>query len=30
MEAVWEHDWMQEWIQGAEDEQWVIEQFEVA
>ena len=30
MQAVWEHDWMQEWIQGAEDEQWVIEQFEVA
>jgi len=30
MEAVWEHAWMQEWIQGAEDEQWVIEQFEVA
>ena len=30
MQAIWEHDWMQEWIQGAEDEQWVIEQFEVA
>ena len=30
MQAVWEHDWMQEWINSAEDEQWVIEQFEVA
>jgi glutathione S-transferase len=30
MQAVWEHDWMQEWIQAAVDEQWVIEQFEVA
>ena len=30
MQAIWEHDWMQEWVQGAEDEQWVIEQFEVA
>ena len=30
MQAIWEHDWMQEWIQAAEDEQWVIEQFEVA
>jgi glutathione S-transferase len=30
MQAIWEHDWMQEWIQSAEDEQWVIEQFEVA
>ncbi|MXO65104.1 glutathione S-transferase family protein [Altericroceibacterium endophyticum] len=29
MQAVWEHDWMQSWIQSAEDEQWVIEQFEV-
>jgi glutathione S-transferase len=30
MQAVWEHDWMQEWIRGAEDEQWVIAQFETA
>jgi len=30
MQAVWEHPWMQEWIQEAVDEQWVIEQFEVA
>ena len=30
MQAVWEHEWMQEWIHAAEEEQWVIEQFEVA
>jgi glutathione S-transferase len=30
MEAVWEHEWMQAWIDGAEDEQWVIEQYETA
>jgi glutathione S-transferase len=30
MQAVWEHEWMQEWIHAAEDEQWVIEQFETA
>ena len=29
MQAVWEHDWMQEWISASEDEEWVIEQFEV-
>ncbi|GGC23939.1 glutathione S-transferase [Novosphingobium marinum] len=28
MEAVWEHEWMQEWITAAEEEDWVIEQFE--
>ena len=28
MQAVWEHDWMQEWISAAESEEWVIEQFE--
>ena len=28
MEALWEHEWMQQWIAGAEDEQWVIEQYE--
>lgn len=28
MQAVWEHEWMQQWIQSAEDEEWVIEQFE--
>jgi len=30
MQAIWEHDWMQEWINAAVDEEWVIEQFEVA
>ena len=30
MQAVWEHAWMQAWVTSAEDEQWVIEQFEVA
>lgn len=30
MQAIWEHDWIQEWIAAAEDENWVIEQFEVA
>ena len=29
MQAMWEHDWMQQWIQASEDEQWVIEKFEV-
>jgi len=28
MEAVWEHDWLQEWIAAAEAEDWVIEQLE--
>ena len=28
MQAVWEHDWMQQWINAAEDEEWVIEQYE--
>jgi glutathione S-transferase len=28
MQAVWEHEWMQAWIRAAEDEQWVIEQWE--
>ena len=30
MESMWEHEWMQAWIAGAEDEQWVIEQYESA
>jgi len=30
MQAVWEHEWLREWVGAAEDEQWVIEQFEVA
>jgi len=29
IEAIWEHDWTQEWIAAAEDEEWVIEQYEV-
>lgn len=28
MQAVWEHDWMKSWIEAAENEQWVIEQYE--
>ena len=28
MQAVWEHDWMAEWIAEAESEDWVIEQYE--
>jgi glutathione S-transferase len=30
MQAVWEHDWLQSWVGGAEEEEWTIEQFEVA
>lgn len=30
MQAVWEHEWLQTWIDAAEDEEWVIEQFESA
>jgi len=29
MQAIWEHDWMQAWIKSSEDEEWVIEKFEV-
>jgi glutathione S-transferase len=29
MEAVWEHEWMQQWIAAAEAEDWVIEQYEM-
>ena len=29
MQAVWEHDWMQQWIAAAEAEDWVIEQYEM-
>ncbi len=29
MEAVWEHEWMQRWADDAENEQWVIEQYEM-
>jgi len=28
MQAVWEHEWMQQWINAAEAEDWVIEQYE--
>ncbi len=28
MQAVWEHEWMQQWLTSAEDEQWVLEQYE--
>lgn len=28
MEAVWEHDWMKEWIEAAQAEEWVIEHYE--
>jgi glutathione S-transferase len=28
MEAMCEHEWMQAWIKAAEDEQWVIEQWD--
>lgn len=30
MEAVWEHDWMQGWINAAEDEEWTIAQYDTA
>lgn len=30
MEAIWEHEWTQEWIAASENEEWVIEQFELA
>jgi glutathione S-transferase len=29
MQAMWEHEWMRQWVTAAESEQWVIEQFEV-
>ena len=29
MQAIWEHEWVQQWLASAEDEQWVIEQYEV-
>ncbi len=28
MEAIWEHEWTQEWISASENEEWVIEQYE--
>lgn len=30
MQALWEHEWMQSWVSAAEDEQWVLEQYEIA
>ncbi|MFC3099143.1 glutathione S-transferase family protein [Alteraurantiacibacter palmitatis] len=30
MEAIWEHPWMQEWVNGALAEEWQIAQFEVS
>ena len=29
MEAITEHEWMREWTGAAEEEQWVIEQYEL-
>jgi glutathione S-transferase len=29
MQAVWDHDWLQAWVSGAAEEEWVIEQFEI-
>ena len=29
MQALWEHDWMQQWITAAEHEEWTISAFEV-
>lgn len=29
MRAVWEHEWLQAWIAASEEEEWVIEQYEV-
>ncbi len=29
MQAIWEHDWMQQWIEAAQAEEWTISQFEV-
>jgi glutathione S-transferase len=28
MQAIWEHDWMAQWIGAAGEEEWVIEQYE--
>ncbi|MCP9222157.1 glutathione S-transferase family protein [Erythrobacter sp. LQ02-29] len=28
MQAVWEHEWLQQWINASEDEEWVLEQYE--
>lgn len=28
MQAIWEHDWMRQWVEASESEEWVIEQYE--
>ncbi len=28
MQSMWEHEWMQGWIAAAEDEQWVMKQYD--
>jgi glutathione S-transferase len=28
MQAMWEHEWMRQWVAAAESEDWVIEQYE--
>ena len=28
MQAVWEHEWLQTWIEASDNEEWVIEQYE--
>ena len=30
METLWEQEWMQAWIHAAQEEEWTIEQYEVA
>ena len=30
MQAVWEHDWMQAWVEASENEEWTISQYEVS
>ena len=30
MQAVWEHDWLQEWVAAAQAEEWTISAFEVS
>ncbi len=30
MQAVWEHEWMEQWREAAEDEQWAMEQYDSA
>jgi len=30
MQALWEHDWMQQWVEAAMAEEWTISQFEIA